>query len=335
MSALDLTLGITEVARGAPKAYAPKPPASSPANRVAVLVAHGMGQQVPYETIDGVVQALVRDVEASRADITSAVIRTVRMGAQNLDELEPELVRAEFEIAEENGNRHEVHVYEAYWAPLTEGKITAAEVVKFLFDAGWNGIKNTEGKTYQRWMFGRERNFELRTERLVAAFVGIMALLASLVFINAVAAAAAASHAIGTARPFPTGTLLVQLTWDFVIVDIAAALIAAGVFGFGNASSPAVRRLGWVVIFLGAFMIVLGAIFMAGHLAGVALSAHMVPRDGWERIVTCFPLAVLALWAVEFWATLKARALLVQYVGDVAAYIAAHTVSKFWAAGGL
>jgi len=246
MSALDLILGTPQVSRGAPKTYAPKPPASSPANRVAVLVAHGMGQQVPYETIDGVVQALLRGAQASDAGVTSAVIRTVRMGAQNLDELEPELVRAEFEIAEQNGNRHEVHVYEAYWAPFTEGKITAAEVVKFLFDAGWNGIKNTQGKTYQRWMFGRERNFELRTERLVAAFVGIIALLASLVFINAIAAAAAASHAIGAARPFPTGTLLVRLTWDFVLVDIAAALIAAGVFGFGNAISTAARRFGWL-----------------------------------------------------------------------------------------
>jgi hypothetical protein len=317
MSALDLLLGTPQVSRGAPKAYAPKPPTSSAANRVAVLVAHGMGQQVPYETIDGIVQALVRGVKASDASITNAVIRIVRMGAQNLDELEPELVRAEFEIVEQNGSRHDVHVYEAYWAPFTEGKISAAEVVKFLFNAGWNGIRNTQGKTYQRWMFGRERNFELRTERLVAAFVGIMALLASLVFINAVAAAAAASHAIGAARPFPTGTLLVRLTWDFVLVDIAAALIAAGVFGFGNATSAGSRRFGWLVIFFGAFMIVVGAVFMFGHLAGCGWFALFVPGDGWDWFVTRFSFLVLALWAVEFWATLKARALLVQYVGDV------------------
>jgi hypothetical protein len=56
--------------------------------RVAVLVAHGMGQQVPYETIDGVAQATQRGAQDAGATIKSSVIRTVRLGTLNKDDIE-------------------------------------------------------------------------------------------------------------------------------------------------------------------------------------------------------------------------------------------------------
>jgi hypothetical protein len=54
MATMNLELGPPEVFPELPKTFAARPPASPPVNRVAILVAHGMGQQVPYETIDGV-----------------------------------------------------------------------------------------------------------------------------------------------------------------------------------------------------------------------------------------------------------------------------------------
>jgi hypothetical protein len=42
------------------------------------------------------------------------------------------------------------------------------------------------------------------------------------------------------------------------------------------------------------------------------------------------PVAIFLAWAVELVAAYKVRWFLVEYVGDVAAYIAAHTVSKFY-----
>jgi hypothetical protein len=188
-----------------------------------------MGQQVPYETIDGVAQATQRGAQDAGATIKSSVIRTVRLGTLNKDDIEAQLVRAECEVADQHGSLHEVHIYEAYWAPLTEGKVTAADVVRFLFSSGWNGIWNTTARTYRRWMFGRERQFNLPTELLTLVFLSIMLLLLALVFINAVLAAAAASHAIGHDNAFPNGRLLVKLTWDFVITDIAALLIVLGI----------------------------------------------------------------------------------------------------------
>jgi hypothetical protein len=327
MATMNLELGPPEVFPELPKSFAAKPPNPPPTNRIAILVAHGMGQQVPYETIDGVAQALTRGIESGGASVSRSVIRSVRLGTVGKDDAEPELVRAEMQLKESSGKEHDVHIYEAYWAPITEGKVTATDVVSFLFDAGWNGVKNTTARTYRRWMFGAEQQFLLATETLTFAFLGVMSLLAALVFINAVATAAAVSHAIGSTNPFPAGNLLSLLTWDFVLVDIAALLIVIGVFVFGRLASA---LLAWLFIYSGAAVIVIAAIFMAGHLAQWRCFVYVVPTERWTWFVSKWPVIVLGLWALEIWAASKARDFLIQYVGDVAAYIAAHTVSKFW-----
>ncbi len=326
MAAMNLELGPPEVTSGLPQASTPKPPNSPPANRIAILVAHGMGQQVPYETIDGVAQAAARGVQTGGGTVSKSVIRSVRMGTQGGNG-ESDLVRAEIQIREAGGQEHEVHVYEAYWAPITEGKVSATDVVNFLFDAGWNGILNTTARTYRRWMFGAEQQFLLATEKLTFAFLGIMGLLAALVFINSIAAAATASHALGSANLFPSGDLLAWLTWDFVLVDIAALLMAIGVFVVGRINP---RLIAWIFIYSGASLIVIAAVLMAGHLLRWPFFLHFVPDGGWGRFVSKYSLCIVALWALEIWAASRARGFLIQYVGDVAAYVAAHTVSKFW-----
>jgi hypothetical protein len=174
MAAMNLELGPPEVFPELPKSFAAKPPNPPPTNRIAILVAHGMGQQVPYETIDGVAQALTRGIESGGASVSRSVIRSVRLGTVGKDDAEPELVRAEMQLKESFGKEHDVHIYEAYWAPITEGKVTATDVVSFLFDAGWNGVKNTTARTYRRWMFGAEQQFLLATETLTFAFLGVM-----------------------------------------------------------------------------------------------------------------------------------------------------------------
>src|SRR6202007_2710864 len=50
------------------------------------------------------------------------------------------LARAEIAGTDVNSRDHSVHVYEAYWAPLTEGRVTYWDTLKFLFAAGWNGL---------------------------------------------------------------------------------------------------------------------------------------------------------------------------------------------------
>jgi hypothetical protein len=325
------TLGPQQVFRIQGAQYGPHP-AQTPAKpeRVAVIVAHGMGQQVPYETIEGVASAVVRGVQQAHAVASEPVIRNVRLGTGGQDPTEPQLVRAEFEITDQQNVTRDVHIYEAYWAPLTEGKITAQDVIGFLFDAGWNGISNTEAGTFRRWMFGAEREFALRRPRLLLAFAAVILLLAALLLINSVVVAAAASHAIGSTKAFPSGPELASLTWDLLIVDMAGVLIAIAIFVFGRSRSGGVRSAGWFLVGLGAAAIIFAALLMVGHLAGWLWANDLVPDEGWGHFVAGWPLLVLALWTAEFLTARKVRLVLIEYVGDVAAYIAAHTVSKFW-----
>jgi hypothetical protein len=122
-----------------------------------------MGQQVPYETIEGVAKAVCRGIsrKKSGATVSHSLIRRVRLGTEGNNEAETELVRAEIEI-QQDVQKYIVHIYESYWAPLTEGKVALKDVMAFLFDAGVNGFLNTKSRFgYQRWMFGSEQQFKL------------------------------------------------------------------------------------------------------------------------------------------------------------------------------
>ena len=54
---------------------------------------------------------------------TSPVIQTRQVKADN-----EWISRAEITLKENAGTEREIHLYEAYWAALTEGKVTAHDV---------------------------------------------------------------------------------------------------------------------------------------------------------------------------------------------------------------
>jgi len=352
--ASELELGTRDASALLEPAHAPKigdPPPEG--QRVAIIVNHGMGQQVPYETLDGVAQAVWRGVQEPQSGATSprSLIRRVRLGTEGKDEVETELVRAEIQIKHEQ-QTFDVHIYESYWAPLTEGKVSLKDVMTFLFDAGWNGFLNTKAKKgYQRWMFNKEQSFDFPKLRLMLTLSALMLLLLALVIMNAVLAAAAASHVIGGSNTFP-GSFTKPLTSDFIVADLAALLIALGTLALPWLYKKATNRpslpqwlswLGWALIALGAVLIVLAGFCMPFQLAGCHPESFLWPRVstwavllaqgyGLPTILGCsLPKALLTvLWGIELLAAYIVRWFLVEYVGDVAAYIAAHTVSKFY-----
>jgi len=323
------TLGPQQVFRSQAGQYSPQPPQTPQhPEHVAILVAHGMGQQVPYETIEDVAYAVALGASNAGAVCNEPVMRYVRLSTSD-DAAAPELMRAEFTITDTQNVTREVHIYEAYWAPLTAGKVTAADVISFLFNAGWNGISNTEAGTFKRWMFGAEQRFKLKRLALTLAFLGVVALLAALLLVNAVVVAAAASRAIGAAKSFPAGLLLVGLTWDLLLIDAAGLLIAVGIL-IGLLRSAALHFVAWFFVTAGAAAILYAATLTALRLMSWIHPEFLTPEAGWEKFVDTFPFLVLLLWTLEFLLARWVRLLLIEYVGDVAAYIAAHTVSKFW-----
>src|SRR5512145_3566736 len=107
-----------------------EPSEAGPLRKVAVFVTHGMGQQIPFATLDAVFERLRRQEPFASARPEA---ETVRLDGQQMQRLVlrlPSLGR-------------EIHFYEGYWAPLTEGEVTLRDVSRFLLRAGMNGILNS------------------------------------------------------------------------------------------------------------------------------------------------------------------------------------------------
>jgi len=154
---------------------------------VAVFVAHGMGQQLPFETLDlvanGLERSLLRDGVGGR-QVTGIEVfpQTVSLG----DIRTQRLVMTVAVDGAEPGPPP-VHLYEGYWAPLTEGKVTLRDVMRFLVLATWRGLRKGVGQPIERYMFGRNTLHKVPSGAFVALLVTSLAL-GSLVLLNGVIA---------------------------------------------------------------------------------------------------------------------------------------------------
>ena len=95
---------------------------------MAIVIAHGMGQQIPFQTLDDVAEGLRRQDRKRRKG-------TAHAGRQNRRAGRRALGRLEMKILTRDGER-DVHLYESYWAPMTEGRVTLRDVMGFLLRAG-------------------------------------------------------------------------------------------------------------------------------------------------------------------------------------------------------
>ena len=93
-----------------PDERAARAPAHAP--RVAILVAHGMGQQVKFETLDAVATALRGEALRRGQEEPGVAVRLLRFD-------EAAIPRAELTLRDAHGRERDVHLLEAYWAPLT------------------------------------------------------------------------------------------------------------------------------------------------------------------------------------------------------------------------
>ncbi|MES2257512.1 MAG: hypothetical protein V4724_03280 [Pseudomonadota bacterium] len=309
---------------------APAPAATGALKPVAIFVCHGMGEQVPFESIDAVAAILrkhIEDVTGPAAAPPGVDTRIVELGSERL-------ARAELQVPVGTGLRS-VHVYETYWAPLTAGKVGILDVFSFLMDAGISGCDKS-WKKFNRYLFGAPREFPA-TPALLPAFILLMAMLAALALMSGTAVA------VGTARmltqsagEWPSAQLMTDLTCDFLAYGSFAAVLAALYW-------LALRRVGlrkktaqeaaehWLNLLIAAW---LGLTVLATLATGAAVLYHLYRHQGGHTAagwnVSPFPaLAVTLIWAVILYINGVARRFLVDYLGDVLAYIAPHTANKF------
>lgn len=231
----------------------------------AILVCHGMGQQVRYQTISSVAEALL--IEARRRGATTSPVDVVLSQAN--DDF---LARAEVKW-KADGEQHEVHVYEAYWAPLTEGKVTYWETIKFLFRAGYRGFKaSLRNSTFDRWMFGEPKPMPINPGSSFALLVTLLSLLLVVAIIALVSLTLAAQWKLAiSSTPTNAGDV-----WDW---------------------------LRWAAMF--------------------------VPGVGRDPHLTLSLIMRVIVWIFLTIFTFAIRYFVIEYVGDVAAYISPYKDSKF------
>lgn len=226
---------------------------------VAMIVFHGMGEQVRYETLGMLAKSMLSAAGASAHTVVTM---------SRLDD--SFIARAEISWVDADAGRtpREVHLYEAYWAPITEGQITYYETLKFLAQAAWTGFRRSRfGKvcTFQRWMFGEVVGLEIsrNTKAGLVGVAAVLGLVAGMLFL-----------------------LTVQLA-DMV------KTVTAG-------------QITWAILW--HFLLPLNSAFPHHPWLGITLS------------VLFWPLLALSFFLRYF---------IVEYVGDVAAYISPYKASKF------
>jgi hypothetical protein len=188
--------------------------------KVALVVAHGMGSQVAYETLEGIVQE-IRKHGSERGQ------REIPVGVGLADLNGMLLARAEMTLRDDNQRELDLHVYEAYWAPLTEGKVTARDAIWFLFMGGLRGCWSSGWKgKFNRWMFQNWQHFTIHHIRLLVSFLLAMGVIAALFVMNAAMVTVTAKSVASSSQFLP---VITNDFWAFEWRAILYLLLGIGI----------------------------------------------------------------------------------------------------------
>ena len=213
--------------------------------RYAIFITHGMGQPIPFETIDHVAASLrrhdsdERKKNAKRGTDPKQDSENPKPAAGTLKSGDSWLSYINLRL-KSGAETVEVHLYEGYWAPMTEGAINARNVMSFLADAGLNGVRHTSGK-FRRWLFDEYPDVSVPV-RTVFFLLTALATVASLVVMNSTIAVIAAERALLGVRPeWLTDELLADLTTTFnIVVTVMTA------FGASLLLATLIRKVPWL-----------------------------------------------------------------------------------------
>lgn len=244
-------------------------PTAPPPRKSAIFVAHGMGQQLKYETLDQIAQGLLEldararggkrkqpDTEIISVPCDGGVIRGIKLLL---------LDKGGDKKSKADDATREVHIFEGYWAPLTEGQISLRDVIGFLFTAGLNGLKN-RGADFKRWLFGKNRSFSASLT-VTLYLITTVAVIASLVVMNTAIVTVAAVSSPLTNTPKWLPALKPDLTTTFNIFVFFAVLLGLAVGLAAKArekrwSASSLERMALVCWIL--FALTIGATILCG-----------------------------------------------------------------------
>jgi len=233
-----------------------------------------MGQQIPFRTLDEVAEGLLaRDVRGREA-APNPVARTLMVDGERVTRLELSVQ------LDRGGTTRDVHIYEGYWAPFTEGRVSLKDVVLFLFRAGASGLRF--GVTpFQRWLFGDYWTLPAPA-RTILYLIVVLFVIMSLIALNTIIVAVSVARA-----PFTTPPSWLRPALFSDLTTIINALVAVFVlFGIAMAMAltPALRGLRRVgrSLAIPLFVAAVFATVIAATAAVVVLTYHLSasPRGG-------------------------------------------------------
>jgi hypothetical protein len=263
----------------------------------AVIVFHGMGQQVRWETINTLVDTLdrhgyvqKRSVHTRQALFTDGDGKELRLG------------RAECLIGSPDAAAPaavDTHIYESYWAPLTEGAAGTRDVVRFLLSAGWDGIRYSF-RDFRRHVLGGLRSYGRQGDGLPFAFA--LAFVLGLIALNLTTAWRVGRYVTADPRPALNAYVTpfaqqTHLLWNLEIVAVVfgALMGAAVLLKRRRGRTPAVLRL--ALKSAGVFLLVAVPLVAIGI---VALMLSQQPAQWVPRALLAFGLSE-AIIAVVSW----------------------------------
>ncbi len=329
-----------------PEPAPPPPPPVAPKleQRVAVLICHGMGQQVQFETLDTV----VREVRETALRCDTLVSKDEGVAVSIHPDDGRFVARAELNLKHKDQSRRVVHFYEAYWAPLTEGRVTMRETLSFLVDAGYRGLSFAfEDGVFDRWMFGGREEFQIPARRVLQLGLGLWMILLIASAITAtgllplmklldwfrvghtdpqLAVTAAVAFSIGIfLGVFALGAVLIAwLLGTGADVQRPKSAIDAPI---GILASPLSHRIGMALVLIGFIFLSGGLTIWVGIKLYRGWILPAVTDSAAHRVGVITAILLFVAQVILFRRFVKN--FLVEFAGDVAAYVAPYKVSTF------
>ena len=321
----------------------------------------------------GIVRALGRHFGRSIPAETTVKTKTVRF---NLEGEEETLERAEIEVrpigpqpvraeGEEgiDAEGFNLHIYESYWAPVTEGVVKGRDIVRFLWQGLLSGLRRSSqsllsGMPIRRWMFGEPAPLEGRTKAL-GGFLLTGLILFGLLLLNGLAGMIITARLVVGSDPasWPGNSLMAEMTViaGFTAILLLTTLLLLLLTRIVLSMQESARRRGegkrverrpekqsigralWNSL-LTSLCWTSGATVAA---AGISLSGLMLNdlfRTSTERSSDPFlqsitiaqePLVWFIVWGLLLGASWIVRRKLIEYVGDVVAYLNSTRIDRF------
>ena len=233
--ARNMAIAAYSVERGAPAAAAPVVPraaAEMPPRPAAVLVVHGMGGQLQFQTLTDIADGLREASLRCGGTPSDIVARAIGVGDERLE-------RLELTVSDGTTTRP-VHVYEAYWAPLTEGQVTLRDVIRFLFRAGVDGLWHSAlFLPFKRFLDQRYVTFPVPVRTPLLLLAALMVALSLVIMNVSIVGLAAMRSPLKIAPDWATASLFRDVT---AILD----LFVAAAVGFGAALLPSLAWRRWL-----------------------------------------------------------------------------------------